>query len=183
MNGLYKIFWKILCYLYSILSFREEVPAADLSGTKKEGGWNWLEDRSNKTPALSAESFEPGRYRPIDGPEIVNPMDPKEVSDAEAPPPTFEPIFEKNSGFRHFLRRIWGSRQLFGRVTHQPLKPLPRPRKSRTTQSRTRRSLSCRNATKNYRDSNPKPGSIFMRLFVEGECQSISKNSKINKLE
>ena len=38
----------------------------------------------------------PGRYIFADGPEIVNPMDLKEVPDAEANPPTFEPTFEKN---------------------------------------------------------------------------------------
>ena len=30
--------------------------------------------------------------------QVVNPMDMKEVFDAKAPPPTFEPTFEKNSG-------------------------------------------------------------------------------------
>ena len=44
----------------------------------------------------------PGRYIFADGPKIVNPMDPKVVSDAEANPPTFEknlkvpPAFEDN---------------------------------------------------------------------------------------
>ena len=92
------------------MSFRDEAAAADLSGTQVVDLVRRLlkQDPSLSTlgmltpPGSSVESFEPGCYRPADGPEVVNPMDPKELSDAEVPPPTFEkdswvpPNFGKN---------------------------------------------------------------------------------------